>query len=162
MPKHHALLGHLPIVHEAMSNLPDNCAVDVAMANISKKFPNGIFYLDFAPFDKPNIIVTSPDGASQIQKLTQLNKPDYVAGVVDTICGGRNLFTMSGQMGKLWRNIFHRGFSTAYMQTLAPVIARECEVLYKILDDQANSGKVVKVLEPVTKLAIDVIASIGL
>jgi cytochrome P450 len=162
MPEHHALLGHLPVVRNAMDTLPPNCAVDVAISNIAREFPNGVFYLDFAPFDKPNIIVTSPDVANQVQKFTQLSKPDYVAGVVNTICGGENLFTMSGQVGKLWRNTFNRGFSVAYMQTLAPVIAREVEVFANIIEKKAKSGEVVKLLEPVTKLAIDVITSIGL
>jgi cytochrome P450 len=121
-----------------------------------------VFYLDFAPFDKPTIIVTSPDVAAQVQKLTQLDKPDYVAGVVNTICGGQNLFTMSGQVGKLWRNTFNRGFSPAYMQTLAPMIAREVEIFANIIEKKAKSGEVMKLLEPVTKLAIDVITSIGL
>jgi cytochrome P450 len=162
MPEHHALLGHLPIVREAMDALPQNCAVDVAISNIAREFPDGVFYLDFAPFDKPNIIVTSPDVAAQVQKLTQLSKPDYVAGVVNTICGGQNLFTMPGQVGKVWRNTFNRGFSVAYMQTLAPIIAREVEVFANIIAKKAKSGEVVKLLEPVTKLAIDVITSIGL
>ncbi|OAL02360.1 cytochrome P450 [Phaeosphaeriaceae sp. SRC1lsM3a] len=162
MPEHHALLGHLPVVNDAINALPPNCAVDVAMSNIAQDFPNGVFYLDFAPFDKPNIIVTSPDVAAQVQKLTQLGKPDYVAGVVDTICGGQNLFTMPGQVGKLWRNTFNRGFSVAYMQTLAPMIAREVEIFANIIEKKAKTGGVVKLLEPVTKLAIDVITSVGL
>ncbi|KAH7387005.1 aflN/ verA/ monooxygenase [Phaeosphaeria sp. MPI-PUGE-AT-0046c] len=162
MPEHHALLGHLPIVNDTINALPPNCAVDVAISNIAREFPTGVFYLDFAPFDKPNIIVTSPDVAAQVQKLTQLGKPDYVAGVVNTICGGRNLFTMSGQVGKLWRNTFNRGFSVAYMQTLAPMIAREVEVFAEIIEKKAKSGEIVKLLEPVTKLAVDVITSVGL
>jgi cytochrome P450 len=69
---------------------------------------------------------------------------------------------MSGQVGKLWRNTFNRGFSPAYMQTLAPMIAREVEIFANIIEKKAKSGEVMKLLEPVTKLAIDVITSIGL
>ena len=162
MPKHDAVWGHLPIVNDAINALPPNCAVDVAISNIARDFPNGVFYLDFAPFDKPNIIVTSPEVASQVQTLTQLKKPDYVAGVLNTVCGGPNLATMTGHVGKLWRSTFERGFSVAYMQTLIPMIAREVEIFAKIVEKKAKSGEVVTLLEPATRLAIDVISRVGL
>jgi hypothetical protein len=162
MPEHHALLGHLPTMRKSMKKYPRNCVASVTLSDIAKDFPNGVFYLDFAPFDKPTIIVTSPNAATQVQKLTQLQKPDFVVTVFNRLCGGTNLFTMFGHVGKLWRNRFSKGFSIAYVHTLAPVIAREVQIFAAIIDGKAKRGEPLRLIEPVTRLTVDVIASIGM
>jgi sterigmatocystin biosynthesis cytochrome P450 monooxygenase len=162
MPEHHALFGHLPIMQKRMKSFPKKCIASVSLSDIAKDFPNGVFYLDFAPFDKPTVIVTSANTASQVQKLTQLSKTDLVVTVMNRMCGGTNLFTMSGHVGKLWRNTFSKGFSVAYVQTLAPVIAREVQVFATIIGREAKRGEPVRLVEPVTRLTVDIIASIGM
>jgi len=162
MPSHSASFGHLQIMRDTMNSLPAGCAADIAIAAIAKNFQNGAFYLDFMPFDRPSIIVNSVEVAGQVQKLTELNKPDYVASVVDTICGGKNMFTMSGHSAKYWRSIFSRGFSVAYMQTLAPLIAEEVSIFQRIMTEHTKRAEVVMLQDSVTKLTIDIIASIGM
>jgi hypothetical protein len=149
-------------MQKRMKNFPRNCVASATLGDIAKDFPNGVFYLDFAPFDKPTIIVTSANTATQVQKLTQLQKTDFVVAVMNRLCGGTNLFTMSGHVGKLWRNTFNKGFSVAYVHTLASVVAREVQVFATIIDREAKRGEPVRLVEPVTRLTVDVITSIGM
>lgn len=162
MPPHHPILGHLKFVAEISAKYPANTVVDIPLADLCDKFPDGIIPMDFAPFNEPITIITSPRVAAQAQTFSHRDKPPQVVTGLEKLCVGPNLVTMPDKEWKPWRALFSKGFSNSYMLELVPAMLNEIEVFKGLLDARARTGERFKMSELTSKLTVDVITSAAL
>lgn len=161
MPTFHPVLGHLKVLKECLQELPKNCTVHVAMQHLSRRFPQGVFYIDLWPFSKTLMVVGSPMVANQIENAS-LSKPLEIVQPLEILSGGPSLVTMHGDVHRKWRNLFNPGFSTGYMTTLAPSIAEEVLQYCNLLSKRAKEGKMFQIEEMTLRLTFDVIGHVAL
>lgn len=157
MPPFHPIFGHLLTLKSIVDTLPENVYPHVIFRELSKSFPNGIFYIDLWPYSKPLMIVSSLSGAAQVEAL-DLHKPPEVFDTVDKLTGGPSLLTMHGSMWKKWRRSFSYGFSEKHVQSFAPEIAKQVAVFCELLRKHAVLGEVFQLEELTLRLTLDVIA----
>jgi cytochrome P450 len=139
MSKYSAAFGHLLVLKEHMDDLPADCTTNTSFLEITKKFPNGMFYFDLWPFTNPLLIVNTPSAAYQLAQAP-LDKPENINHAFRHLTDGPNLFTMKQEPWKVWRVIFNRGFSASYMLELVPAIVKEAEIFCDLLQDHAQRG----------------------
>lgn len=162
MPKFKLIAGHFLALKDTIKALPPNTTLHTVMAQLSKKFPSGIFYISMWPFmSEPLMVVTTPSAASQVQGL-DLGKPPALCVPLETLTGGPSLITMHGGTWKKWRALFNPGFSAGYMMGLAPAIADEVAVFCGLLRQRASQGKVFQLEDLTLRLTCDVIGSVTL
>jgi hypothetical protein len=161
MPKHHPVFGHFIALKQMFQTLPRNTTIHVVIREMSKQFPNGIFYLNLWPFNRPMVIITNPLAASQVEAAF-LEKPDLVRKNMEIINGGPSLMSMHGPTWKKWRELFNPGFSAGYIGKLAPAIADEVLVFSKLLRDLVKKGKFFQLEEYTLRLTFDVITHVTL
>lgn len=78
------------------------------------------------------------------------------------LTGGRDLASTEGAHWKFWRPNFNPGFSARNVLSLVPSFIEDVLLFREQLEDAAASGKVVKLSEPTSKLAFDVIGNVVL
>lgn len=128
------------------------------MWQLSKRFPNGMFYINMWPFSGTWLVVTTPSGAAQVQ-AANLDKPPVLSGPLEKLNGGPSLLTMHGDMWKRWRTLFNPGFSPAYIMALAPAVTQEVAVFNRLLRQRALEGKVFQLEDMTLKLTVDTIGA---
>jgi len=161
-PDHSFLLGHLKYASDITKALPESTAINTALALLHDKYPNGLFYLDMWPFSKPLLLITSPLAAAQMQKYSSWVKPEDVNDAFRMLCAENNTFSMTEQESKPWRTLFNPSFSASYMLELAPLIARETEVLCSVMRGKAKTGETFQLETLFSNLALDVIGATSL
>ncbi|KAF2107833.1 cytochrome P450 [Lophiotrema nucula] len=161
-PDHSFLFGHLKYTAEFQKALPESTAINTGIALLHDKYPNGVWYLDVWPFSQPLMVITSPITATQMQKYSSWIKPVDINDAFMVLCAGNNTFSMTEQEWKPWRSLFNPSFSASYMLELAPLIAREAEVLCSNIRRKAQSGGLIEMETLFSSLALDVIGSTSL
>ncbi|KAF2119242.1 AflN/verA/monooxygenase [Lophiotrema nucula] len=161
MPKHHPIFGHLAALKESIQGLPRDCTMHVVIKNISKRFPNGVFYMDLWPFSRTLMVITSHTAATQVENAF-LDKPASVTAPLEILTAGPSLITMHGGAWKKWRGLFNPGFSAGYMIGLAPAIADEVAVFCRLLQDQAKQSSTFQLEEYTLRLTFDIITHVAL
>lgn len=126
------------------------------MRELSKQFPNGIFYVNLWPFSKTLMVVATPTVASQVETAF-LDKPNEIIGPLERITGGPSLLTMHGSTWKKWRGLFNPGFSASYMIGLASAMADEVALFCDLIGEKAREGKMFQLEEYTLRLTIDII-----
>jgi sterigmatocystin biosynthesis cytochrome P450 monooxygenase len=161
MPDFKLIAGHFLALKETSKALPANTTFHTVIAQLSKRFPTGIFYLNLWPFSGTLMVVTTPSGASQVQGFN-LGKPPILCTPLDTLTGGPSLITMQGTTWKKWRSLFNPGFSVGYMIGLAPAIADEVAVFCGLLRKRASQGDVFQLEDLTLRLTMDTIGAVAL
>ncbi|KAF2262225.1 cytochrome P450 [Lojkania enalia] len=163
MPEDHdSFWGHLKQIGEFVRAIPASATFDLAVAEFSRNFPSGVFYLDCWPFGLPLVIISSPHAASQLQEFSAWQKPDDVNGPFEKMTAGPNMLTMHENIWKQWRSLFNPSFAAGYIMELAPNIAKEVGVLCSILKQRAQEGQIFELEILTANLALDVIGTTSL
>ena len=156
-------MGHLLVAKPVMDALPSDVHVNVSTAEISRGFTKtDAFYLDFWPFSRTILVISSPDAAMQVTQKHNLPKPVLLHDYFLPITGGPNLFTMVEQQWKPWREIFNPGFSASYILEQVPHIVHEVLVYSEILREHARKGDIFSLDETSLSLTMDMIGAITL
>ncbi|KAF2253716.1 cytochrome P450 monooxygenase [Trematosphaeria pertusa] len=157
------LWGHLGLIASLKSQHPPDAITDVAVAQLARDFPGGLFYLDFWPFSYGHLVIASGQVAAQMEKHeVDLPHGDDIDKPLDVMCGGRSLVTMSGDVWRQWRKLFNSSFSERNMLEMAAGIAREVEMFCGKLRERAGSGEVFELEQLTADLTMDVIGSMAL
>ena len=164
MPPHHPIFGHLLVVGEIMSKVPNDVHGHVLPRQIRMAFPDlgPLFYVDTWPFGPPMLVATSPESANQITIAHSLPKFADLRGYMAPMTGGTDLTTLEGPIWKTWRNIFQPGFSSSHLMTQVPEMIKEIQTFCEILRERAASGEIFP-MDPVTiNLNLDIIGRLAL
>ncbi|KAL8716977.1 MAG: hypothetical protein Q9225_005738 [Loekoesia sp. 1 TL-2023] len=164
MPPHHPLLGHLLIVGNIMSKLPNDVHGHVLPRQISKTYPNigPVFYVDTWPFGPPILALTSADAANQATVAHSLPKFAMLREYMKPMTGGIDLTTLEGRQWKTWRTVFNPGFSANYLMTMVPQMLKDVLVFCDILEQRVAGGHIFS-LDPLTiNLNLDIIGRLAL
>ncbi|KAI1351463.1 cytochrome P450 [Xylaria sp. FL0043] len=161
MPDFHPVFGHFIALKECIQQFPRDTTMHVVVHHLSRRFPNGVFYLNLWPFNKTMLVVANPTVAAQVESAF-LDKPAEMCDTLEIINGGPSLMTMHGSTWKQWRGLFNPGFAAGYMTQLAPAVADEVAVFCDILRNLAEKGDVVQLEEYTLRLTFDVIARVTL
>ena len=162
MPEFRFVTGHLLALKRHSEALPSDTVMHNVFWDISKSVEGGIFYVDLWPFSRTMLVITTPEGAAQVEGF-DLNVGSDIAGPLEIITGGPSLISMSiGPDWKKWRKAFNPGFSASYMAGLAPAIADEVAVFRQILLDRCSEemSDVFQLEELTLKMTFDVIGSV--
>jgi sterigmatocystin biosynthesis cytochrome P450 monooxygenase len=161
MPEFRLIAGHFLALKETSKALPPNTTFHTVIAQLSKRFPTGIFYINLWPFSRTLMVVTTPSAASQVQGFN-LGKPPILCRPLDTLTGGPSLITMQGTTWKKWRSLFNPGFSVGYMIGLAPAITDEVAVFCGLLRERVSQGEVFQLEDLTLRLTMDTIGAVAL
>ena len=164
MPPHHPVFGHLRLMGEIMSKLPNDVHGHVLPHQIELMMPElgPVFYVDPWPFGPPILTVAAPDPAYQITQSHSLPKFHALRDYMCPMTGGNDLVTMEGSQWKTWRNIFSSGFSSSHLTTLVPDIMKDILIFCAILRDAAMKSNIILMDPLTTKLSLDVIGRVAL
>lgn len=163
MPEFSWIMGHLLVAKPVMDALPADVHVNVSTTEISRGFTKtDAFYLDFWPFSRTILVVSSPDAAMQVTQKHNLPKPVLLHDYFLPITGGPNLFTMPEKQWKPWREIFNPGFSASYILEQVPHIVQEVLVYCEILREHARKGDIFSLDETSLSLTMDIIGAVTL
>lgn len=146
-----------------MDALPADVHVNVSTTEISRDFTEtDAFYLDFWPFSRTILVVSSPHAAFQVTQKYNLPKPRLLQDYFLPITGGPNLFTMPEEQWKPWRDIFNPGFSASYILEQVPHIVEEVSVYCEILREHARKRDIFSLDETTLRLTMDIIGAVTL
>ncbi|KAF2870341.1 putative cytochrome P450 [Massariosphaeria phaeospora] len=163
MPPFSWMLGHLHIIKKYVGRFPSDAILNYAALDIFRDYSeHGIFYMDFWPFNVPLLVVGSPFAAAQVMQHINIPKPVTISDAFLQMTGGPSLITMPETTWKRWRSIFAPGFSEGYMLEQVHKIVEVGEIFCAILRRNAEQGQVFQFEEATIRLAIDVIALIGM
>jgi sterigmatocystin biosynthesis cytochrome P450 monooxygenase len=163
MPAYHPIAGHLKTLREVMQQFPPNCTAHVPFAHLAADFPAGMYYFDLWPFSSSLIVVSTSEGAQQIQDMEHdLRKPDEIIGPIDSISGGPSLITMHGSLWKKWRGLFNPGFAPGYMLERATDMVEEVEVFCDMLRRRAGACEMFELEDLTLRLTMDIIGRLAL
>ena len=156
-------MGHLLAAKPVMDALPADVHVNVAITELSRKFvETDAFYLDFWPFSRTVLVVSSPSTSMQVTQEYNLPKPVLLHDYFLPITGGANLFTMPEEQWKSWRAIFNPGFSTSYILEQVPNLVEEVSVYCEILREHARKQDIFSLDETTLNLTMDIIGTVTL
>ena len=163
MPKFSWIMGHLLAAKPVMDALPKDAHINVVATELSRAFTKtDAFYLDFWPFSRTMLIVSSPSAAIQVTQKYNLPKPTLLHDYFLPITGGANLFTMPEEQWKPWREIFNPGFSANYILEQLSHIVQEVLVYCDILREHARHGDIFSLDETTLNLTMDIIGAVTL
>jgi cytochrome P450 len=109
------IVGHLLATKPVIDTLPRDVHVMMLATELCRRFTTDIFVLDFWPFSRIFLVVSSPSTATQVIQKHSLPKPALLHDYFLLITGGPNFFTMFEEQWKPWREIFNPGFSASYI-----------------------------------------------
>jgi cytochrome P450 len=163
MPEFSWIMGHLLAAKPVMDALPSDVHVNVATTELSRMFTKtDAFYLDFWPFSRTILVISSPLAAMQVTQEHNLPKPVLLHDYFLPITGGANLFTMPEEQWKPWRAIFNPGFSASYILEQVPHIVKEVSVYCEILREHGRKGDIFSLDETTLSLTMDIIGTVTL
>jgi len=163
MPPYHAIWGHLGALRDAIQKFPHNCIMHVPFTAMAREFPGGMFYFDLWPFSSPLIVISTNEGAQQIQDAEgELRKPEDITVPIDTVSGGPSLITMYGNQWKKWRALFSPAFASGYILDMAPVMVEEMNIFCCLLRNQADAGEMFQLEDLTLPLTLDIIGRLVL
>jgi len=159
MPNHSFFMGHLLVIKQALSSIPQDCNPFLVFGEVSKAFPLGVFYLDIWPFGSPFLIVTSLNAATQATQQTEIayNRPPELLKDFKPITGGPNLFSMPEEDWKPLRAMFNPGFSHQSVSEFIEHIVEESLVYRRILAGHAEERNLVDLDTATLRFTMDLI-----
>jgi sterigmatocystin biosynthesis cytochrome P450 monooxygenase len=164
MPKHSRLFGHLLAIKPYVDKLPSDAHGFIAVGQMAREYPDGVFYLDLWPFFEPLMVCTSTTAAIQATQKTVLatKKPASLHTWFHSITGGPNLFTMDEDEWRAWRKIFNPGFSQTHLVSLVPDIVKETRAYRDVLKSYAEADIMFRLDEATLWFTMDLIGAIVL
>ena len=162
MPPHHPIFGHLLLVTDILSQLPQDAHPSYLPGLIRKAFPDigPVYYLDMWPFTLPILVVTSPSAAYQFTQEHQLPKASELRRWIKPLADNKDLVSLEGQTWKMWRNCYNPGFSANHLILWVPEIAKEISTFCNILRQRAQAGVIFPLEEMTVNLTIDTIGRV--
>jgi cytochrome P450 len=130
---------------------------------IARDFPGGMYYFDLWPFSSPLIVVSSNEGAQQIQDAeSELRKPEDITAAIDTTSGGASLITMHGSQWKKWRGLFSLAFAPGHILDMSPAMVEEMDLFCELLRKRADAGEMFQLEDLTLPLTLDIIGKLTL
>ncbi|KAI9876366.1 MAG: hypothetical protein M1830_006660 [Pleopsidium flavum] len=163
MPEFSWIMGHLLAAKPVMDALPSDAHTNVVTTELSRGFTTtDAFYMDFWPFSRTILAVSSPSAAMQVTQQYNLPKPALLHDYFLPLTGGANLFTMTEAQWKPWRATFNPGFSASCILEKVPHIVEEVAVYCEILREHARKADVFSLDETTLSLTMDIIGTVTL
>jgi cytochrome P450 len=164
---HSFLFGHLLVVGKAYAqNAPGAHQQLGIWILLEKHYPElwkqGFYYLDLWPVQYPMLICYETDIISQFTQQKSQPKSVIFKKQFQKLTGGQDLGSTEGAHWKFWRTNFNPGFSARNVLSLVPSFIDDVLLFRQQLEDASISGEVVKLSEPASKLAFDVIGNVVL
>ncbi|KAJ9148610.1 Cytochrome p450 71b25 [Pleurostoma richardsiae] len=162
MPDWNPVLGSLLAAGKAFQGIPPGAHSCYMMHALSKKFPNGAFYIDTWPMADPMLVVVDPDMATQAvyHPRSGARKPPMLQGWFYPITGGPSLFDSNGREWKTLHDIFLPGFSNSNISNEVPVIVDRIVIYRDILRGKAKAGDLFPLEPLLLRLITDIIGEI--
>jgi cytochrome P450 len=156
MPEWSWICGHLLVLRHYLDSYPPDTFVNIIAAHMARDLGNpDMFYLDLWPFLAPNLMVNSPEAATQVSNKLNLPKPPMYRAMFDPMNGGPSILTMNGKEWKHWRTLFNPGFAPGYLLEQVPAIVGSIEIYCDQLKQRA--GTVFRLEDVTTRMTMEVI-----
>lgn len=152
MPESSWIMGHLRVAKPIIDTLPNDTHFKVSTTELSRGFTKAdALYLDFWPFSRTILVVSSPYGVMQVTQKHNPPKPLLLHDYLLPITGAPNLFTVQEGKWKSWREVFNPGFSASYILEQVSHIVEEVSIYCEILREHARKGDIFSLDENISK-----------
>jgi cytochrome P450 len=156
MPEWSWIGGHLLVLRHYLDSYPPDTFVNIIATHMARDLGNpDMFYLDLWPFLAPNLMVNSPEVATQVSNKLNLPKPPMYGAMFDPMNGGPSILTMNGKEWKHWRTLFNPGFASSYLLEQVPAIVGSIEIYCDQL--KRRTGTVFRLEDVTTRMTMEVI-----